>query len=78
MSKKIIDEDYTYSLFFRLPKANDYVLIPNMLNVSELEAKDYCANNQFDMRKDGIELYVGIGNGVVEPVDVVWDLVKFN
>lgn len=71
-------EEGEYTLFYKQSGTNCYVLIPNYLNISETNAYNFVAKNQFEMRKQGIELFVGISSNNIEPVDVVWDLIEFN
>lgn len=54
-------------------------LFPDKGFVSEKDAKDYVIENQYKLRKEGIELDVSISDcNIYEPVDVVWDLEDYN
>jgi len=67
-----------FTLYYKELSKHNFRTIPEMVNVSEEKAKDYCTNNQYELRKNAIELYVSVDNQVIEPVDVIWNLDKFN
>lgn len=78
MSNKIEENDIVYLLRAVMNKKVLFTF-PDEGLVSEKEAKEYVIENQYKLRKAGIELDVKISDcNIFEPVDVVWDLEDYN